>query len=199
MNRIDRLLQRWRVSQAIPRVPEGARVLEVGCFDDRLFRCPGDRRAHGVGVDPLLDQAVEGARFRLVLGAFPQDMPDGEQFDVIVMLAVLEHVARERIEECARTREDLLVPDGLAMATVAAPVVDVILAVSIRLKLFHCMAVEEHQGLKPSTAPEVFTRAGFSLVRWKRLQLGLNNLFVSRKSPGIDGRNGERRPANDAG
>jgi len=123
MNRIDRLLQRWRVSQAIPRVPEGARMLEVGCFDDRLFKCPGDRRAHGVGVDPLLDQAVEGARFRLVLDAFPQDMPDGEQivvmqFVVIVMLAVLEHVARERIEECARTREDLLVPDGLAVATV---------------------------------------------------------------------------------
>jgi hypothetical protein len=80
-----------------------------------------------------------------------------------------------------------------------APVVDVILDVSIRLKLFHGMAVEGHQGLNPSTAPEVFTRAGFSLVRWKRFQLGLNNLFVFRKSPGIDGRNGERRPAHAAG
>jgi SAM-dependent methyltransferase len=199
MNRIDRLLQRWRVSQAIRWVPEGARVLDVGCFDDTLFRCLGERLAYGVGMDPLLDQAVEGARFRLVPGAFPQDRPDGEPFDVIVMLAVLEHVAGERIEECARACYDLLVPDGLVVATVPAPVVDVILDVSIRLKLLHGMSVEEHQGLKPSTAPEVFARAGFALVRWKRFQLGLNNLFVFRKSPRIDCRNAERLSADDRG
>jgi SAM-dependent methyltransferase len=199
MNRVDRLLQSWRASQAIRWVPEGARVLDVGCFDGRLFRLLGDRLAYGVGLDPLLDRAVEEARFRLVPGAFPQDRPDGELFDVIMMLAVLEHVARERIEDCASACYDLLVPGGLVVATVPSPAIDRILDVLIRLRVLHGMSVEEHSGFKPSTAPDIFARAGFSLVRWHGFQLGLNNLFVFRKPSMADGRNKERHPARDAG
>ena len=181
MNCVDRLLQRWRIGQVVPWIRDGARVLDVGCFDATLFAELGPRIALGIGLDPLLTEPVSGERFRLVPGHFPDARVVEGPFDVITMLAVLEHVPLAALERWTQACAELLAPGGLVIVTVPAPAVDHILHVLMRLRVLDGMSVEEHHGFEPELTPEVFDRAGFTLTHRARFQLGLNNLFVFAK------------------
>ena len=181
MKLLDRVLQQWRIRRASPWIRNGARVLDVGCFDDSLFATLGWRLGGGVGVDPLLAAPVERDRFRLMPGLFPDvDLADGS-FDAITMLAVLEHVPAAELDRWAQVSARLLAPGGVVVATVPAPAVDRILDVLVRLRLADGISLEEHHGFEPAMAPAVFCRAGFEVRHRSRFQLGLNNLFVFAK------------------
>jgi hypothetical protein len=187
MNVLDRGLQSWRIRRALPWIPQGARVLDVGCFDDRLFRGLGGRLGRGVGLDPLFSSPVEGDRFRIVPGTFPDATFPEAPFDVITMLAVLEHAPPGEIDQWANACSALLVPGGLVVATVPSPQVDAILGVLMRLRILDGMEkglAEQHHGFEPAETTAAFERAGFTLVCRKRFQLGLNNVFVLRNHGG---------------
>jgi hypothetical protein len=50
--------------------------------------------------------------------------------------------------------------------------------VLVRFRLADGMSLEQHHGFDPGVLPGEFARHQFSLLVWKRFQLGLNNLFV---------------------
>ena len=87
----DHLLQRWRIAKARPLIAPGSRVLDIGSADGALFQELGAAVGDGLGIDPTLKADTEVAGRRLIAGFFPKDMPPVEPFDVITMLAVLEH------------------------------------------------------------------------------------------------------------
>jgi len=181
MKALDRLLQRWRIGKARPYVAPGARLLDIGCADGEIFR----RIAHieeGVGVDPDLPQVtLKLPNAVLLRGFFPEVLPDERPFDVITLLAVLEHVPPEAqgalAEACARH----LKPGGHLVITVPSPFVDHILSVLRFCRLIHGMALEQHYGYDPRQTATLFAVGGLELVRSRRFQLGLNHLFVFKK------------------
>ena len=67
------------------------------------------------------------------------------------------------------------------MITVPSTLVDPIVDTLVRMRVMRAVAIEQHWGFDPTTTPDVFAPAGLTLVRSKRFQLGLNNLFVLRK------------------
>ncbi|HEY3097315.1 MAG TPA: methyltransferase domain-containing protein, partial [Methylomirabilota bacterium] len=71
MTPLDRLIQRLRIRKALPYIPAGGRLLDIGCADGALMRAAGDRVHDAVGIDP---DAPEGRG--LVRGSFPQDLRD---------------------------------------------------------------------------------------------------------------------------
>jgi len=157
-------------------------VLDIGCADGELFR-QIPNVAEGVGVDPDLPQETPAVRGTvLVKGLFPHALPDQQPFDVITMLAVLEHVPpecqRTLAVDCARH----LKPGGHLIITVPSPFVDRILAALQFCRLIHGMALEQHYGYDPSRTATLFAVDGLQLVHARRFQLGLNNLFVFRKT-----------------
>jgi SAM-dependent methyltransferase len=178
---LDRFLQRWRIAKARPYVTAGARVLDLGCADGALFRQLAPRIGEGVGIDPELECSVPMGPHRLIAGWFPKDLPDDRPFDVITLLAVLEHVPLDRqpqlAEDCAR----LLKPGGHLVVTVPSPLVDRILGVLKFLRLIHGMSLEQHYGFDVRQTPTLFTGKGLKLVKARRFQLGLNRLYVFRK------------------
>jgi 2-polyprenyl-3-methyl-5-hydroxy-6-metoxy-1,4-benzoquinol methylase len=178
---LDRLLQSWRIRKAERMIPHGARVLDVGCADGALFRQLDGRISGGVGIDPTLEEPVESERFRLVRGAFPDDLPAGERFDAITMLAVLEHIPLQRQPALAAATHRCLEPGGRLIVTVPSPAVDRILHVLESLRLIEGMALHEHYGFEPGQTPSVFTPHGLGLAHARKFQLGLNNLFVFEK------------------
>jgi SAM-dependent methyltransferase len=179
---IDRMLQWWRISKARPYITPGARVLDIGCADGELFRrAPAIN--DGVGVDPDLPQpSVQLANAVLLKGLFPQALPDDRPFDVITLLAVLEHVPPEAqrllAEQCAR----YLKPNGHLIITVPSPSVDGILTVLRFLRVIHGMALEQHYGFEPGQTPGLFEVGGMELVKATTFQWQLNNLFVFKKN-----------------
>jgi SAM-dependent methyltransferase len=117
----------------------------------------------------------------LVRGSFPDDLPDCAPFDVITMLAVLEHVPRDRQQAFASACAKYLRPGGRLVITVPSPRVDAILSVLKTLRLVDGMSLEEHYGFDPDATPSIFASHGFDAVERRRFQFGLNNLFVFRR------------------
>lgn len=180
---LDRLLQRWRIAKARPFIPPGARVLDIGSADGALFRQLQDRIGEGLGIDPRVASAGGMPNVRLLRGFFPQDMPEVPPFDVITLLAVLEHFPDSQhaalAEGCAR----FLRPGGRLIITVPSPAVDSILKILLALRLAAGMSLEEHHGFDVERTVEIFGPPRFRLRARQRFELGLNHLFVFERAP----------------
>jgi 2-polyprenyl-3-methyl-5-hydroxy-6-metoxy-1,4-benzoquinol methylase len=136
-----------------------------------------DRIAGGVGIDPDATTAHVRPGVRLLRGLFPADAP-AEQFDVITMLAVVEHLPESAYTAVGEAAARALRPGGRVIVTVPEPAVDRIVHVLQQLRIAEGMSLHEHHGFDTARTTEIFRAAGFRLIRHRRFQLGLNNLFV---------------------
>jgi SAM-dependent methyltransferase len=130
-----------------------------------------------------LRRSLETSRFRLIPGGFPQAVPEAEKFDVITMLAVVEHLPADSLHGLAAACARRLRPGGRVVITVPSAAVDVILHWLIKLRLIAGIGVHEHHGFRPDQVPRLFAGAGFQRFSSRRFQLGLNNLFVFTRLP----------------
>lgn len=181
MRWLDRKIRDARFARAKPFVDAGDDVLDVGCADGEMFRQWDALIGRGVGIDPDIDAPTALGRHQLVPGSFPDDVDDDLRTDVVVMLAVLEHVPPEKFQPIAETCARILRPGGRVVVTVPSPVVDRILDVLIRLRVLDGMHADEHHGFVPSDTREIFGGDAFELVCDRRFQFGLNNLYVFRR------------------
>ena len=180
MTWVDRRLQSWRIAQARPFIKPGARVLDLGSADGALFQQLVGISSESLGIDPTLKTNVRVQGVLLVSGKFPNDMPDVEPFDVITMLAVLEHFPDDAYAGLSENCAKFLKPNGRVVITVPSAVVDHILAVLKFFRLIDGMSIEEHHGYDTKRTETIFYPR-FKFVRHHRFQLGLNNLFVFEK------------------
>lgn len=178
------MLQRWRIAKAAPHIQPGDRVLDLGSSDGVIFQRIRHCGPGSMGIDPLLKNEQTTAQgFRLIPGYFPRDLPKGlPSFDVIVMLAVLEHFPESEKPSLARGCADCLRPGGRLVITVPSPAVDRILEVLLKFRLVDGMSLEEHHGFDPLETPNVFGVAGFRLLQHQAFQSGLNHLFVFERN-----------------
>lgn len=181
MKKVDYLLQRWRMREAMRFIAPAARVIDVGAHEGELFAALGDRLAEGFGIEPLAQATQRGDRFRIEPGFFPAVRPAGADWTAVTMLAVLEHIPRDQQEPLARACHELLAPGGRVIVTVPAKAVDAILAALRFVRLIDGMSLEEHYGFEPGECPRIFAEPRFRLVAHRRFQLGLNHLFVFEK------------------
>jgi len=182
MKAVDRLLQRWRIAKARPYIASGARVLDIGCADGALFQQLRSRIGEGVGIDPDLGRSLDMGYYKLISGWFPQDLPDARPFDVITLLAVLEHVPPDQLSQLAQDCARFLNPGGHLVLTVPSPSVDRILDLLMRMHIIDGMSLDEHYGFEPRQTLSIFSVGVMTLVKAQRFQLGLNNLFVFTKT-----------------
>ena len=178
MKSIDRLLQRWRIARARRFIKPGARILDIGSANGALFRQLNISGAQGMGIDPTLKSNTTLQGVPMIAGFFPKDMPATGPFDVITMLAVLEHFPPAQYEDLRRGCVKFLKPGGRLIITVPSPAVDHILSVLKFLRLIDGMSLEEHHGYKVSKTRDIFSAGNFRLLQHSTFQLGLNNLFV---------------------
>ena len=180
MRALDRVLLDWRIRKIRRYLAKGASVLDVGCGTGAVS-CRAPDLGRYVGIDPDLEASSQEGHNRFIRGLFPEDVPDGGLFDVILMLAVFEHVPPDQQAPVAQACARLLKAGGRVVMTVPSPKVDEILHLLIRMRLVDGMEVEQHHGYDARRTPDIFSAAGLTLVQWKRFQLGLNNLFVFQK------------------
>ncbi len=167
--------------KAQPYVFNGARVLDIGCSDGALFRKLRSQIGAGVGIDPGLETSRDLGRYRLIAGKFPQDLPNSEPFDVITMLAILEHLPEAEMSKLADDVARFLRPGGQLIVTVPSPRADRILSALKFLRVIDGMQLDQHSGLDPRKVPSIFSHRDLMLVKVERFQVGLNNLYVFKK------------------
>ncbi|MGQ9895936.1 MAG: class I SAM-dependent methyltransferase [Acidobacteriota bacterium] len=181
MKPLDRYLQRWRIAVVRPHLLATERILDIGALDGALARQITGFKQY-VGIDPDADLRHATDRIQLVRGHFPDDLPPGEPFDAITLLAVLEHIPSHQLTDFAKACANVLRPRGKLLITVPHPFVDRILDVLIALRILDGMETEAHHGFDVSQTPDIFQPAGFELTIHQPFQLGLNNFFAFRKS-----------------
>lgn len=152
-------------------------MVDVGCADGAMFERWAGLISRGYGVDPILEEKEEHPNYVLYPGNFPDALPS-VGCDVITMLAVLEHIPRERQLTLAESCHEILNPGGRVVITVPSPRVDDILRVLSAVRLIDGMSIDEHYGFDVESTPELFPPPRFRLVDRRSFQLGLNNLFV---------------------
>ena len=184
MKYLDGFLQNWRMRRAVRHVGPDVRLIDVGAHNGELFQFLGKRLRLGFGVEPLLTARKQCESYTLEPGFFPDVRPEEGNWDVITLLAVLEHIPRDQQKGLADACHELLRPGGRVIITVPSPAVDYVLGVLKFLRLIDGMSLEEHFGFKPADTARIFSGPRFALVRHGRFQLGLNNLYVFEKQPG---------------
>ena len=173
----DYFIQQWRMRVAARWVPEGSRVLDIGCHQGEFLEFLGEKIAPSAGLDPLCQKTENGTRHRFFVSFFQENLPfETGSFDVVVLLATIEHMQEK--STIAKESRRLLRKGGYIVITVPSLLVDKILAVMLFFRIVDGMSLEEHHGFLPADLPNIFVPEGFKLKKQQKFQLGLNNLFV---------------------
>jgi SAM-dependent methyltransferase len=179
---IDHFIARLRFRAAYPHIRAGSRVCDLGCgLETAFLDYAGDRISQGVGLDDQVEDGERG-RWRRVHADIRAPLPlESGQFDHVVMLAVLEHLAEP--EPVLREAHRILAPDGSLILTWPSAMVDPILAVLHGLRLVSDeMESDEHQKRIPvDTLEQTLRRIGFQKFLHRRFEFGLNHLMVATR------------------
>ena len=158
--------------------------MDLGGYDYYLLtKCKGKYQS-GILVDPLAYNfkdgdivSVRGDLFHAI-DALPLK-PDS--IDIICMLAVFEHLGEQRekvIGECC----GLLKKGGKLILTAPHPWVDHILRYLKFCRIVEGMSLEQHDSCShEALVSSCINSDDFKIVKHKKFQLGLNNLYVFEK------------------
>jgi 2-polyprenyl-3-methyl-5-hydroxy-6-metoxy-1,4-benzoquinol methylase len=174
---------RWRV--VAPYVC--GRVLDIGCgFTHLPDRLAADQAY--VGVD-VVAKAVSFGQARYPQHTFYQcdvncaPLPlEGQQFDTILMMAVLEHLSAPR--EALRAVRLHLAPKGNLLLTTPSPLGDWVHRMGSRVKLFYPEHVVKHVKIFGKRAlHEWLTDCGYEVLAFHYFEGGINQLVVCCGQP----------------
>jgi SAM-dependent methyltransferase len=179
----DRFVAWCRFRAARRYVGRAARVCDLGCgLRSDFLRWLGPQISLGVGVDVQVSAAGSGAQ-HVVVGDIARGLPIGSsQFDHVVMLAVLEHLAEP--EGVLREAHRILAPGGSLIMTWPNAAVDPVLHVLRGLGIVSPeMESDKHERRIPlEELQDILLRIGFERGSHRTFEFGLNNLLVARKT-----------------
>ncbi len=144
-------------SQIVRRVPRYAQVLELGCGDGSMSRLLRERcQAHIIGIDQNPDIVWQAQRYCDYV--FTEDLDDphsldaleGEKFDVITLVDVLEHLVNP--EALLKRLKPLLLDEGQVLLSIPN-----IAHASVRLELLNGHFDYEKAGILDTTHLKFFT------------------------------------------
>jgi len=184
-NALDLLICRWR-SRALHRlVPAGATVLDFGCGHQAMFlRSVQSKIRRGVGLD--YDAAPDRPGPNLEVRPFRFvdrfDYSDAS-FDLVTILAVLEHIPLDQVDVLFREFSRVLVPGGRILVTTPTPAAQPLLEfLAFRLKIISAPEIADHKHYySESDLRELAARHGLACPVYRRFQWGFNCLCALEK------------------
>jgi SAM-dependent methyltransferase len=193
--KLEALLARLRARQAdrlIPTDLRSGRILDVGCGSYPYFLAHTEFEEK-FAVDKSARPAAAPSELQwctLDLHDMKTGLPfPSEHFDVVTMLAVIEHLDPDRLGDLLAEVRRVLRPRGVLILTTPAPWSDGLLRVMARLGLVSAEEIEEHQfPYRPPLIGAFLGAAGFNArsLRFGYFEAGLNLWAVAeRTSPSI--------------
>ena len=188
---LEGFLARKRARMAKRLIPPNcprARILDIGCGNWPFFLMQTDF-VERYGVDRLQrDESVQITHEAIELIDHDiQNLPlpfADDHFDVVTMLAVIEHLKPDSATQLFREIRRVLKHGGVYIITTPAPWADIILRTMARLRLVSPEEIEEHTNL--CSHKDIITAlndAGLAPdgVRKGSFELGMNLWVTARK------------------
>lgn len=181
-NVFDRFLRALRIRAILKYIPVGSRHLDFGSGrEGYLLAYLKLRRliVHGVGIDTFSLESLEHG-IELRRGGLER-IKAGEKFDVVTMLAVLEHL--QDPETALITLNQALRPGGRIILTVPStyskPVLEFL---AFKLHLISEPEIRDHKHYyNRAMLLALLKKTGFSSVEHRYFQLFMNNFVIARK------------------
>jgi ubiquinone/menaquinone biosynthesis C-methylase UbiE len=177
-------LLRWlRCRKVIARIPPGSKVLDIGCGRSATFlKAIAPRIHHGVGIDfkvnPIQTKNIETMQLHL-----DEKLPFADaSFDVVTMLAVLEHIEHEK--QILREIHRVLGDQGKLILTVPSvwsqPVLEFL---SYRLKIVDETEIRDHKRYynRAKLRKVLVEQCDFKNFYHRYFQLWMNNFCTVTK------------------
>ncbi len=186
-NRVDHLLTRWRSRRArnlIPKEVARHRILDIGCGAYPHFLVSSDF-AERHGIDQNISEGVYEnvvARRQGFSNGEPLPFPD-QHFDVVTMLAVIEHLTEVDAASLLLEIRRVLKPGGFFIATTPSAAADPLLRALARLGVISAEEISDHkQFYTKALLRSQLEAAGFDsgMIRLSSFQAGLNLSAVAR-------------------
>lgn len=180
---LEPLLRRLRLGRVISQIPSNVKVLDIGCGQSMaLLKAIAPRIDHGVGIDFKVSQ-LRTDKIETIPLKLDQALPfPNNSFDVVTMLAVLEHLEHETpiLQEIHR----VLRTSGKLILTVpsirAQPVLEFL---AYRLKIVDEAEIRDHKRYydRQTLKKVMLEDASFQDFEHQYFQFGMNNFCLVTK------------------
>ncbi|MFB2935447.1 methyltransferase domain-containing protein [Aerosakkonemataceae cyanobacterium BLCC-F154] len=182
---LEPILRRFRISRVIAHIPKSSVILDIGCGRKAAFlQAVSPYIKEGFGVDFKVDENVQIPNVRTLQLRLESNLPFADcSFDVVTMLAVLEHIEKE--EQILSEIHRVLVPGGKLIITVpsvwAQPVLEFL---AYKLKIVSEAEIRDHKRYYTrEKLQKILVRTiGFTEFKHRYFQLWMNNFCTVTKS-----------------
>lgn len=185
----ETFLAKKRAKIANSLIPDDLRkgaILDIGCGSFPYFLL-STRFNTKFGIDSIIhkkDFVRKNVHLKTV-DIENENLPfKSEEFDVVVMLAVFEHVRDEKLNTLLKDVKRVLKNDGLFIMTTPASWSASILWFLSRIGLVSKIEIDDHKNFNsPGRIREILENAGFvsSKIRSGYFEFFLNTYFVAKK------------------
>lgn len=181
---LEPILRRLRIRRVIPtieRYPD-CHLLDIGCgWDYRLLRTLKPFLKSGIGVDYKVQEMKIG-KIETIKMVITDALPFAdESFDVITMLAVLEHLSDplSMVKEIGR----VLKKNGRLVMTVPSKAAQPVLEfLSYRLKIVNADEIRDHKKYyNRAELEKLFSQTSMIIEHHSYFQFGVNNFCIIKK------------------
>jgi len=168
-------LREKRIKAVLPYI--NGNVLDYGCGVGFLAENCDRNSYFGMDID---SESIKVAKCKYPMYRFGIELPYGEKFDTIVLLAVIEHIGNKEV--FLKHLKQALAVKGKIVLTTPHPLINVFYSLGSRVGLFSSHAGEEHgELLNYKLLNEIVSKADLKIYRYKRFLLGANQLCVITK------------------
>ena len=181
-NQLDFLIQKKRIKLIEQYVPLNSYILDLGCghYPQNLINLE-NKISRAVGIDKDIPDKPFSAKISLIKAFIEKKLPfPDNEFDCILMLAVLEHLDYPAaiIRECHR----ILKPGGRLIITIPSNYSKPILLTLAGLGLISKEEIYDHKHyFNQKEMERLLLDAHFKRIISKAYNLGMNLLFVYGK------------------
>ena len=180
---LEPILRQMRVRRVLAQIPKNSTVLDVGCgVSSEFLKIISPHIKRGVGVDFKVDDAHFDNITTSCL-KFDNRLPfEDMSFEVVTMLAVLEHIEKE--QEILAEIYRVLIPGGKLILTVPSvwsqPILEFL---SYRLKIVNESEIKDHKRYynRKSLKKMLIHITGFNDFHHQYFQFYMNNFCYVQK------------------
>lgn len=175
-----------RANSLIPNSHRDGRILDIGCGSYPYFLTSTDFKEK-YGIDPSVNikNINEKNLFLLKEGIDNKNLPfNTEFFDVITMLAVFEHIDKDKLVSVLSEGKRLLKKEGILIITTPSSWSDKLLHFMAQTGLISKEEIHEHKhNHQKSKIEDIIKDAGFNPDKIKSgyFELGFNMWFTAIK------------------